>query len=140
MKYHPDKNDSKNAGEVFKKITHAFSVLSDKEKKAFYDKYGDENEARERFTRTYHRRYDEEDEDVFNVFNMFFGGEDVFGNAQRQRMRQRAQQEQEQEHAQAHEQRQNVRRNPHRLILMQLLPLILLALITLIPYFFNFVR
>ncbi len=42
LKYHPDKNDSKLAGEAFKYITKAYDCLRDDQKRAFYDKYGDE--------------------------------------------------------------------------------------------------
>ena len=40
-KYHPDANkDDKTAEAKFKEINEAYSVLSDKEKKAKYDQYG----------------------------------------------------------------------------------------------------
>ena len=42
IKFHPDKNDSKYAADAFKKVSHAFSVLSNKEKKQNYDLYGSE--------------------------------------------------------------------------------------------------
>lgn len=42
IKYHPDKNKHEKAPEVFKKVSHAFSVLSNPEKKKNYDTYGDE--------------------------------------------------------------------------------------------------
>jgi len=40
-KYHPDVNKDKDAEEKFKEINAAYEVLSDKEKKAQYDQYGD---------------------------------------------------------------------------------------------------
>ena len=42
LKYHPDKNKGdKKAEENFKKISEAYGVLSDPEKKNNYDTYGD---------------------------------------------------------------------------------------------------
>ena len=41
MKHHPDRNAGDKASEEkFKEISHAYSVLSDPEKKAHYDRYG----------------------------------------------------------------------------------------------------
>jgi len=40
-KYHPDVNKDKDAEEKFKEINAAYEILSDKEKKAQYDQYGD---------------------------------------------------------------------------------------------------
>uniref|UniRef100_A0A0E0EIA2 J domain-containing protein n=1 Tax=Oryza meridionalis TaxID=40149 RepID=A0A0E0EIA2_9ORYZ len=44
MKWHPDKNpgDKKEAEAKFKKISEAYEVLSDPQKRAIYDKYGEE--------------------------------------------------------------------------------------------------
>jgi curved DNA-binding protein len=75
MKYHPDhaKGD-KAAEEKFKKISEAYAVLSDKEKRQEYDTFGSEG-FRQRFSQ----------EDIFRGFNINdilrefgFGGE-VFG-------------------------------------------------------------
>lgn len=41
-KYHPDINKDESAVEKFKEINAAYEVLSDKEKKAQYDQYGDQ--------------------------------------------------------------------------------------------------
>ncbi len=40
LKYHPDKNASKDAEEKFKEINEAYEVLSDDRKKAQYDQFG----------------------------------------------------------------------------------------------------
>ena len=59
MKYHPDhtKGD-KSAEEKFKKISEAYAVLSDKEKRKQYDTFGAEG-FRQRFSQ----------EDIFSGFN-----------------------------------------------------------------------
>lgn len=42
IKYHPDKNKSPGAEEMFKKIAHANEILSDPNKRQLYDTYGEE--------------------------------------------------------------------------------------------------
>eukprot|EP00286_Rhodomonas_abbreviata_P021628 CAMPEP_0181297980 /NCGR_PEP_ID=MMETSP1101-20121128/5538_1 /TAXON_ID=46948 /ORGANISM="Rhodomonas abbreviata, Strain Caron Lab Isolate" /LENGTH=116 /DNA_ID=CAMNT_0023402971 /DNA_START=200 /DNA_END=547 /DNA_ORIENTATION=- len=69
MKWHPDKNpDDPDAKAKFQEISHAYSVLSDPEKKDRYDKYGDADE--------------EEDMDLeafMHMFGSMFGGGGAFG-------------------------------------------------------------
>lgn len=43
MKYHPDKNPGKANEQKFKEINQAHEVLSDKEKRALYDEFGEES-------------------------------------------------------------------------------------------------
>ncbi|MFB5611497.1 MAG: molecular chaperone DnaJ [Nitrosopumilaceae archaeon] len=40
LKFHPDRNKSKEAAEHFKEISEAYAVLSDSEKRKIYDQYG----------------------------------------------------------------------------------------------------
>jgi DnaJ-class molecular chaperone len=44
MRWHPDKNadDAENAAQKFQEIAEAYEVLSDREKRAIYDQYGEE--------------------------------------------------------------------------------------------------
>ena len=72
VRFHPDKNHSKLAEECFKKISEAYQCLNDPEKKAFYDKYGNEQEFKEKYYQANHRYYQEE-MDPFEAFNIFFG-------------------------------------------------------------------
>ena len=75
MKYHPDHSKGdKAAEEKFKKISEAYAVLSDKEKRKEYDTFGSEG-FRQRFSQ----------EDIFrgfdfgDIFREFgFGGGDSF--------------------------------------------------------------
>ena len=65
IKYHPDKNpNNKEAEEKFKTICEAYSILSDKDKKEQYDRFGKQG-MNSNFSYNTHINPDE-------IFNMFF--------------------------------------------------------------------
>lgn len=80
MKYHPDHaGGDKKAEEKFKKISEAYAVLSDKEKRKQYDEFGSTG---------FHQKYSQEDIfsgfDFGNVFKEFgFGGSTNFCKGKR---------------------------------------------------------
>ena len=51
LEYHPDKNNSEDAMEKFKRIKTAYEVLSDLQKKQIYDKFGEEGLKRKNFNK-----------------------------------------------------------------------------------------
>lgn len=95
IKYHPDKNpnNKEEAEEIFKKISYAYGILSDKQKRNDYDRYG--REYVEHGGRTNgagpsggggFRGGPAPDYQHFNmqsaddIFRQFFGGRDPFAN------------------------------------------------------------
>jgi DnaJ family protein B protein 12 len=71
LKLHPDKNKAPTAEPAFKKVSEAFACLSDKEKRAKYNRYGRDNP-----TAGYRRsaRGGDDFVDPQDIFNMFFNG------------------------------------------------------------------
>jgi curved DNA-binding protein len=79
MKYHPDHSKGdKSAEEKFKKISEAYAVLSDKEKRQQYDTFGSAG---------FQQRYSQEDifkgSDFESILNELFGGSSPFGAGSR---------------------------------------------------------
>lgn len=89
LKWHPDKNPNKEIAEKkFKEVAEAYAILSDKEKKQYYDKFGhlpDDNERNNfsgmrqgaRYTRTWSSTGGV---DPNEIFRNFFGSKDAFEN------------------------------------------------------------
>jgi len=77
LKYHPDRNKNNKASEEkFKEISEAYAVLSDKNKRAQYDRFGDAG---------FHQRFSQEDifrgvnlGDILKDFGL--GSNDIFSN------------------------------------------------------------
>ena len=125
IKFHPDKNRSKLSEECFKKISEAYQCLSNKEKKEFYDKYGNEAEFKEKYYRQHNRNYYEDEMDPFEAFNIFFGG--FAGPAFHTRNRYRRNNNNNDYHY-----NENTNNNSKKFLLQYFLPLFLI-LIYLIP-------
>jgi molecular chaperone DnaJ len=69
VKYHPDKNpDDPSAEDAFKEAAEAYSVLSDDDKRAVYDRYGHEGL----------RGGPQVNTDIFREFTDIFGGGSIF--------------------------------------------------------------
>jgi len=78
LKWHPDRNpDQKHAAEEkFREATEAYSVLSDAEKRATYDRYGHAGLSSSGFEGGFNRTIFQDFQDIFGDF---FGFEDIFG-------------------------------------------------------------
>jgi len=70
IKLHPDKNSAPKADEAFKEINRAYSVLSDADKKANYDQFG---ETSDNPAAQYRRQYQGQEFDAADIFREVFG-------------------------------------------------------------------
>jgi len=79
LKLHPDKNSAPNADEAFKAVGLAYATLSDSQKRAVYDRYGDEDPDNRGSTgpggmRHGNMHFNGQEVSPEDLFNMFFGG------------------------------------------------------------------
>jgi len=74
LKWHPDKNQNnkEEAEQKFKEISEAYAILSDKQKKARYNQFGDSDFDMEGMHDTFSFA------DASEIFKRFFGGRDPF--------------------------------------------------------------
>lgn len=115
LKLHPDKNSAPGAEDAFKAVGKAFAVLSDPDKRAHYDRYGDDAPVQQQ---QQGRRYAQEDDITpEEIFNMFFGGG----------FRPRGRRPQQQGHRQQQQEQRGGMSN-----LAQFLPLLLIFLMSLL--------
>jgi molecular chaperone DnaJ len=86
LKWHPDRNPEhkQQAEERFRESTEAYSVLSDAQKRAAYDRYGHAGVSGMGFEPGAGNTIFEEFQDIFGDF---FGFEDIFGGVRRGRTR-----------------------------------------------------
>ena len=128
LKFHPDKNKSPKAEEAFKKIATAYQTLTDPKKRELFDKYGSEEEYREKIYQERQQQFEYEDFDAYDIFDMFFGNIDPeILRRQRRRFRR----------AQAQQQVQINPRLMKFLPILNLLPLLLMSLSYFLPYIFR---
>ena len=75
-KYHPDKNpdNAEEAREKFKKISEAYEVLADDEKRKRYDRYGKQGVKQQFSGGDFDWSDFSHQEDVEDIFSEFFGG------------------------------------------------------------------
>ncbi|RLN63065.1 hypothetical protein BBJ29_001860 [Phytophthora kernoviae] len=121
LRLHPDKNSAPGAEDAFKAVGKAFTILSDPDKRAHYDRYGDDAPVQNQGGRG-GRGYRPQEEDITpeEIFNMFFGG------GFRPRGRRPQQQQQQGHRQQQHEQRGGLAQ------FAQFLPLLLIFLMSLL--------
>lgn len=76
---HPDVNDAPDAEDQFRKVTEAYEVLSDDERRSIYDRYGEDGLKQQHWQPQYASFGN-----IGDIFSAFFG-DDLFGSAMRGR-------------------------------------------------------
>ena len=79
LKLHPDKNSAPGSDEAFKAVGLAYATLSDSEKRAIYDRYGEEDPDNRggggaRHAAGFPRGSNGQEMSPEDIFNMFFNG------------------------------------------------------------------
>jgi len=83
LKLHPDKNGAPKADEAFKAVGLAYGTLSDSQKRAIYDRYGEEDPDNRgggaAASAARHFRHGQQEMSPEDIFNMFFNGHGMGG-------------------------------------------------------------
>lgn len=141
QKVHPDKCPAPGADEAFKRVGAAFTILSDAEKRAHYDRFGGDEASvssgtqgggRDFARRQHYARYEEEISPE-DIFNMFFGGGLPPGGMRVRGGFRTTQANFHQQHA-GNQQQQQQPGNARFVQLLQLLPLLLLFLFSILSF------
>src|SRR5579871_3579325 len=74
-KYHPDRNPEQDAEDKFKEASEAYSILSDPQKRAAYDRYGHQGLQGMGAS----QGFDPNNFDLSDVLGDLFGFSDLFG-------------------------------------------------------------
>ncbi|CAH2044674.1 unnamed protein product [Thlaspi arvense] len=137
LKVHPDKNKAPGSEEAFKKVSKAFTCLSDGNSRSQYDQVGFVDEVdhiqrhsnRGRPRRRYHTRHEffDDEFDPDEIFRAFFGQQrDMFRGSHAYRTRQARDQHREEE--------PNVA-VPSCLTIIQIIPFLLLLVLAYLPFY-----
>ncbi|KAK1129092.1 hypothetical protein K0M31_020222 [Melipona bicolor] len=135
LQLHPDKNKAPGAAEAFKAIGNAVAILTDVEKRKQYDMYGSEEErmqsaqAHQNHSHYNYTRGFETDITAEELFSMFFGGGFPQQEFYMRRSGRWARQDVQAQHA--HSQQAN-----GYTTFLQMLPVLLLILLTMMSSFF----
>ncbi|XP_075057308.1 dnaJ homolog subfamily B member 14 [Mixophyes fleayi] len=132
LKFHPDKNHTPGATDAFKKIGNAYAVLSNPEKRKQYDLTGCEEHVQNKHRKgsfDFHRGF-EADITPEDLFNMFFGG--GFPSASVRTFSNGRTAHSHHHHQHSDQDREDERGDGGFSMLIQLLPIILLILVSLL--------